>query len=79
VAILHGELRTELVAPFIFKITLLHEPYGKLYLSSLWMRVYLCVAWQQTSCISLLLLGTDSIENSLSLLLRLVRFYIAVP
>jgi hypothetical protein len=45
----------------------------------LWMHVYCCVAWQQSSCISILLLGADSVENSLSLSLRLVHFYIAVP
>jgi hypothetical protein len=33
------------------------------------MQVYICVAWQQTSYISVVLLGADSIENTVSLLL----------
>jgi hypothetical protein len=64
------------LAPFDFKITPFH---GKHRLPLLWMHDYHCVAWQQTSCISMLLLDADSIENCLSLLLRLVCFYIAVP
>jgi hypothetical protein len=33
------------------------------------MHVYICVAWQQTSYVSVLLLGADRIENTVSLLL----------
>jgi hypothetical protein len=54
---------TELVAPFVFKITPLHGPHGKHRLPSSWMHVYSCVAWQETYCISGLLLGADTIEN----------------
>jgi hypothetical protein len=68
-AIFHRELRTELVAAFVFKITPLHRPHGKHHLPLLWMHDYSCVAWQQTSYISVLLLGADRIENTVSLLL----------
>jgi hypothetical protein len=51
---------------------LLCTPHGKHRLPLLWMHVYLCVAWQQTSYISVLLLGADRIENTVSLLLRFV-------
>jgi hypothetical protein len=52
------------VAPFVFKITPLHRRHGKQRLPLLWMHVYSCVALQQIYCISLILLGTDHIENS---------------
>jgi hypothetical protein len=67
VAIFHPELRTKLVAPLIFKITPLHGPHGKHRLPLLWMHVYSCVAWQQTSYSSMLLLGADRIENTIFL------------
>jgi hypothetical protein len=66
-------------APFVFKITPLHEPHGKHRIPLSWMNVYSCVAWQQTSHISMLVLCADGIETVSLLLLRLVRFYIAVP
>jgi hypothetical protein len=69
VAIFHRELRTELVAPSVFKTTILHGPHGKHSLPFLWMHVYSCLALQQTSYISVLLLGADRIENTVSLLL----------
>jgi hypothetical protein len=77
-AIFYGELRTELVVPFIFKITLLHALDGKPRLPLLWMHVYSCVAWQQISYISMLLLGADCIENSFPSIVATVRVYRAV-
>jgi hypothetical protein len=50
-----------LVAPFVFKITPLRGPHGKLRLPVLWMHVYSCVAWQRTFYISVILLGADRI------------------
>jgi hypothetical protein len=44
VAVFHRDLRTELVALFVFKITPLHGPHGKQRLPLLWMYVYSCVA-----------------------------------
>jgi hypothetical protein len=44
VAIFHQKLRTELVAPFVFKVTPLGGPHGKYHLPLLWMHVYSCVA-----------------------------------
>jgi hypothetical protein len=78
VAIFHRELKTELIAPFLFKITPLNGPHGKHRLPLLWMHVYSCVAWQQTSCISVLLLGADCIENSFPSIVASVRVYRAV-
>jgi hypothetical protein len=57
------------IAPFAFKITPLHGFHGKHRLPLLWMHVYSCVAWKQTSYISVHLLGVDSIESTVSLLL----------
>jgi hypothetical protein len=47
-------------------------PHGKHRLPLLWMHVSSCVVWQQTSYISVRLLGADRIENIVSLLLLLV-------
>jgi hypothetical protein len=69
VAIFYRELRTEIAAPFVFKITHLHGPHGKHRLPLLWMHVYSCVVGQQNSYIFVLLLGEDRIENTVSLLL----------
>jgi hypothetical protein len=69
VAIFYREHGTELAAPFVFKITPLHVPHGKHRLPLLWMHVYSCVAWKQTSYISVLLLGVGRIKNTVSLLL----------
>jgi hypothetical protein len=78
VAIFYRELRTELVAPFDFKITPPHGPHGKHRIPLLWMHVYSCFAWQQTSYISELLFGADRKENSLSSIVASVRVYRAV-
>jgi hypothetical protein len=50
-----------------------HGPHRKHRLSLLWIHVCRFVAWQQTSYISVLLLGPDSIENTVSLLLLLAE------
>jgi hypothetical protein len=44
----------------------------------LWMHVYSCVAWQQISYISVLLLGADCIENSFPSVVASVCVYRAV-
>jgi hypothetical protein len=79
VAIFYRQLRTELVAPFVFKITPLHEPHGKR-LPLLWMHVYSCLACQHTSYSVVLLLGADRIENTISfLVLPLFAFTELLP
>jgi hypothetical protein len=42
------------------------------------MHVYRCVAWQQTSCTSVLLLGADHMENSFPSIVACIRVYKAV-
>jgi hypothetical protein len=42
----------------------------------MWMHVYICVAQQQTSYISVLMLGVDRIEITVSLLLLPLFVYI---
>jgi hypothetical protein len=42
------------------------------------MHVYRWVSWQQTSYISVLLLGADGIENSVSCIVASIRVYKAV-
>jgi hypothetical protein len=42
------------------------------------MHDYICVAWQQPSYISVLLLGADRTENSFSSIVASVRIYRAV-
>jgi hypothetical protein len=66
VAISYRELRTELVAPTVFKITPLHGPQGKRCLLLLRMHVYSFVAWQQTFYCFMRLLGANSTENTVS-------------
>jgi hypothetical protein len=78
VAVSHRELRTELVVRFVFKITPLHGSHGKHRLSLLWMHVYSCVVWQQTSYISVLLLDADRTENSFPSIVASIRVYRAV-
>jgi hypothetical protein len=68
-AIFYRELRTELVTPFIFKITPLCGPHGKHHFPLLWIHVYSCIAWQQTFYSSMSLLGADHIENTVSFVL----------
>jgi hypothetical protein len=41
----------------------------------LWMHVYSCIAWQQTSYISILLLGADRIENSFPSIVISIHVY----
>jgi hypothetical protein len=64
--------------PFAFKITPLHEPHGKHDLPLLWIHAYRCVAWQQTSYSSVLLLSADRIENSFLSIVACSRVYRAV-
>jgi hypothetical protein len=42
------------------------------------MHVYSCVAWQQTSYIAVLWLGTDRIENRFLFIVTSIRVYRAV-
>jgi hypothetical protein len=78
----HGCLppRTQnwLVALFVLKITSLHAPHGKHHLPLLWIYVYSCVPWQQTSHSSVLLLGADCTENSFPSVFVCINVYKAV-
>jgi hypothetical protein len=58
-----------IVAPFVLKVTPLHGPNGRHRLQLLWMHVCRCIAWQQTSYISVLSPSADGVENAVSLLL----------
>jgi hypothetical protein len=64
----YRELRTHkwTVAQLFFKITPLHGHHGKPRLPLLWKHAYRCVAWQQISYNSVILLGADRIENTVS-------------